>query len=187
MNLGEAKEKVYKLLDEHSSGGEIAHDADIEMKMADFFDIAQKKCAQVERLTGVMTLRRKAGRTEFPMPDGFDGLVAVWRDGETTNRYRWKNGKLVVPESDTAEIQVEYFKTPETINGDTADDEEFEVSEFAAQLLPFYVCAQNLFPDLMIDYRPYLLEWEKGLQELERRQAERGGGIRFVNTFYRRG
>ena len=169
MTLGEGKEKVYKLLDEHSSGGEVAHDADIEMKMADFFDIAQKKCAQVERLTGVMTLRRKPGRTEFPMPDGFDGLVAVWRDGETTNRYRWKNGKLVVPESDTA------------------DDEEFEVSEFAAQLLPFYVCAQNLFPDLMIDYRPYLLEWEKGLQELERRQAERGGGIRFVNTFYRRG
>ena len=45
MTLGEGKEKVYKLLDEHSSGGEVAHDADIEMKMADFFDIAQKKCA----------------------------------------------------------------------------------------------------------------------------------------------
>ena len=42
MTLGEGKDKVYMLLDEHSAGGEVEHDEDIELKMAYFFDIGQK-------------------------------------------------------------------------------------------------------------------------------------------------
>ncbi len=185
MTFGEGKEKVFKLLDEWSSGGEVATDADIEQKMAAFFDIAQKKAAQVEKLTGLVQIKRKQGKTEYSMPADFSGVVSVWRNGAQTNRFCWKAGKIVIPESETGTIEVEYFRVPETINEKTEDDAEFEVSEFAAQLLPFYVAAQNLFPDLMINYQPYLVEWEKGLQELERRQAERAGRVRFQNTFYR--
>lgn len=185
MTFGEGKEKVFKLLDEWSSGGEIAIDADIELKMAAFFDIAQKKAAQVEKITGVTRINRKPGKTEYSMPEDFAGVAAVWADGKTTNRFRWKAGKLVIPESSAANVEVEYFRVPETITENTSDETEFEVSEFAAQLLPFYVAAQNLFPDLMINYQPYLVEWEKGLQELERRQGERSGGICFRNEFYR--
>lgn len=185
MTLGEGKQKVYMLLDEWSSGGEITKDPDIELKMIPFFDTAQKRVAKVERLVKVMSVKRKEGKTEYSMPGDFAGLVAVWRDGEPTRRYRWKAGKLVIPESDTAAVEVEYYRTPETISEDAGDDYDFEVSDEAAELLPFYVATQNLFPDLMIDYTPYLLEWEKMLQELEKKQAERGGGLRFVNTFYR--
>lgn len=185
MTLGEGKQKVYMLLDEWSSGGELTKDPDIELKMIPFFDTAQKRVAKVERISKVLKLTRREGKTDYPMPQDFAGLVAVWRNGEPTRRYRWKAGKLVIPESDAGVVEVEYYRTPETIPENPGDDYEFEVSDEAAELLPFYVACQNLFPDLMIDYTPYLLEWEKMLQELKEKQAERGGGLRFVNTFYR--
>ena len=34
MTLGEGKKKVYELLDEYSSGGELTEDKDIELKLA---------------------------------------------------------------------------------------------------------------------------------------------------------
>ena len=49
MLLREAKDKVYMLLDEHSAGGEVEHDEDIELKMTRFFDTAQKQLAQIEK------------------------------------------------------------------------------------------------------------------------------------------
>ena len=53
MTLGEAKNKVYMLLDEHSAGGEIEHDEDIEKKMTAFFDMAQKTLAQIRKVRGM--------------------------------------------------------------------------------------------------------------------------------------
>ena len=38
------------LLDEYSSGGALTRDADIEAKMADFFDIAQKNAAEIKKI-----------------------------------------------------------------------------------------------------------------------------------------
>lgn len=183
MNLGEGKRKVYELLDEYSSGGEITQDPDIELKMADFFDIAQKRVAQICRITAVRTITRKTGTTEYAMPESFAALRRVWRDGKPTKRYRWKHGRILIPEDDAAQvIEVEYFKTPETIAGDAPDDTEFEVSEAAAQCMPFYVAAQHLFPDLTVDYGVYLSEWNNLLRELA--EMESGGGSGFVNTFY---
>ena len=50
MTLGEGKRKVLMLLDEYSSGGELTVDEDIEKKMADFFDTAQKDMASFKRI-----------------------------------------------------------------------------------------------------------------------------------------
>lgn len=68
MTLGEGKKKVYELLDEYSSGGELTEDKDIELKLADFFDIAQKRVAMVKRIVAVKTINRTAGKTEYSMP-----------------------------------------------------------------------------------------------------------------------
>ena len=62
MTLGEAKNKVYMLLDEHSTGGEIEHDRDLELKMVYFFDIAQKMLAQVRKIPRWKTVRPADGR-----------------------------------------------------------------------------------------------------------------------------
>ena len=122
MTLGEGKKKVYELLDEYSSGGELTEDKDIELKLADFFDIAQKRVAMVKRIVAVKTINRTAGKTEYSMPGNFGGLYRVWRDGKVTGKYRWKGSKIVIPERDAAgTIEVEYFKIPETIGAETTD------------------------------------------------------------------
>ena len=51
MTLEEGERRVYMLLDEYSSGGALTRDADIEAKMADFFDIAQKQAADIRKTT----------------------------------------------------------------------------------------------------------------------------------------
>ena len=50
MTLDDGKRKVLMLLDEFSSGGELTEDADINNKMADFVDIAQKEMAGYKKI-----------------------------------------------------------------------------------------------------------------------------------------
>lgn len=188
MTLGEGKKKVYELLDEYSSGGEITVDDDIELKLADFFDMAQKRVAQVKRILAIKEIKRRDGVTEYAMPSGFGSLYRVWRDGQVTNRYRWKQGKIVIPEDDSAaKIEIEYFKIPDTINADMDDETEFEVDEDAAQAMPYYVAAQHLFPDLVVDYGAYMQEFNSILASLDTRIPGSSGGGGLQNTFFRGG
>ena len=82
MTLGEAKDKVYMLLDEHSAGGVIEHDEDLELKMAYFFDIAQKLLAQVKKIVRCRTVVPVPGRVEYAMPADFRSVFRIWRDGK---------------------------------------------------------------------------------------------------------
>ena len=154
MTLGEAKDKVYMLLDEHSAGGEVEHDEDIELKMVRFFDMAQKELSKIKKILKSKKITADAGRTEYSMPSDFRQLYRIWKDDKpATNRYRWRGGKLVIPERDAGSvITVEYFAEPETIGENAADDYEFELDEDACGCLPFYVAAQQLLPDLVMDY-----------------------------------
>ena len=154
MTLGEAKNKVYMLLDEYSTGGEIEHDRDMELKMVYFFDIAQKMLAQVRKIPRAKTIRPFGGREEYPMPADFRSVCRIWRDGRiATGRYHWRRGRLVVPPGDGAkEILVEYFAYPPNIPPDAADDYEFALAEDAAECMPYFVAAQHLLPDLVLDY-----------------------------------
>lgn len=182
MTLGDGKRKVYMLLEEYSSGGEITKDEDIEAKMADFFDMAQKDMAEVRRIEKLHTVEREDNVTDYAMPADFMALKAVWADGKRTRRLSWRAGKLIIPETERAEISVEYFAVPETIGPTTPDSYEFEIGEDAAQALPFYVAAQQLISDLVIDYSA---PW--GIYRLRKQEIEQqgNGGTRLVNTFYR--
>lgn len=184
MTFGQGKKKVYELLDEYSSGGEVLIDEDIEKKMLDFFDTAQKLISKVAPIFAVKTIKRKAGQTLYPMPSGFQKLVRVYKDGSPSRRYRFIAGKLRIPESDTSEIMIEYQKLPDTLEDSLSDDNEFEVDEEACEAMPYYVAAQCLLADLMIDYRPYLEEWEKRRQELHDRGSI-SGPVTVRQSFYR--
>ena len=140
----------------------------------------------VKRIVAVKTINRTAGKTEYSMPGNFGGLYRVWRDGKVTGKYQWKGRKIVIPERDTAgTIEVEYFKIPETINAETTDDTEFEVEEDAAQAMPFFVAAQHLFPDLVVDYSAYMNQFERMLQSLDTRIPGNASGGGVTNSFYR--
>ena len=185
MTLGEAKEKVYMLLDEHSAGGEVEHDEDIELKMVRFFDIAQKTLSQIKKILKTKKITAQSGKEEYAMPGDFRQVYRIWRDGKTvTNRYRWRGGKLLVPERDAgSEFVIEYFANPETIPADADDEYEFEIAEDACECMPYYVAAQQLLPDLVMDYGSLLNMYNMSVGLLD--TSLPGENQRLTQAFYR--
>ena len=169
MTLGEGKDKVYMLLDEHSAGGEIEHDEDIELKMAYFFDIGQKVLAQTVPVISMYMFTANGEQTEYTMPSDFRKVYRIYRDGKNvTGRYRWHNRALVVPLSDEGcTFTIDYLAIPGSIDKDTEDDYKFEIPDDAAQCLPYFVCAQNLLPDLVMDYSVYLQMYNLMVSQLD--------------------
>jgi len=187
VTLGEAKEKVYMLLDEHSTGGEVEHDADVEMKMVRFFDMAQKQLSQIKKILKVRKITPQAGKTTYPMPADFRAVYRIWRDGKAvTSRYRWMGGKtLIIPEREAGQlITVEYIANPDTIEPDADDDYEFEIAEDAAECMPYYVAAQHLLPDLVMNYEGMLQMYNHAVSLLD--TSVPGENVRVINTVFRR-
>ena len=183
MTLGDGKRKVYMLMDEYSSGGAVTKDADIEAKMADFFDIAQKQAAEIKKIRRMHTVERVAGQTVYPMPKDFLKLVRVWKGDVVTKAFRWKGGNIIIPESERALIEIEYFAIPTTIRRETPDEYEFEVGEDVAKALPYFVASQQLIADLVMDYGALYAIYQNMLGTLD---ISATGGYSLVNSFYRR-
>lgn len=185
MTLGEGKEKVYMLLDEHSAGGEVEHDEDIELKMTRFFDTAQKQLSQIKKILKVKKITAASDKTEYAMPSDFRSLYRIWRDGASvTNRYRWRGGKLIIPERDAGRsFAVEYFANPATIPEDADDSYEFEIEEDACECMPFFVAAQQLLPDLVMDYGSMLSMYSQAVGLLDTRIP--GDNNRINQAFFR--
>ena len=178
MTLEEGKRKVYMLLDEYSSGGAITPDADIEAKMADFFDTAQKLVTAIKPIRRVAEIVRTEGQTEYALPADCRKLVCIRRGGKRTRRYAWHGTKLVIPAGETETVEAEYFAWPETLGPDTPDSYVFEAAEDAAQACCFYVASQQLISDLVLDYTALRNEWLSALQLLTPENPEGCYGMR---------
>lgn len=150
MNLGDGKRKVLMLLDEFSSGGEITADVDISNKMNDFFDMAQKEMANYKKIIRKVDIEFN-GSEYADLPEDFVDYFRIWKDGKLTDLYPVIGGQMYA-KGQKGTILVEYFAMPQTIDADTPDTYEFEVTEDAANCLPFYVAAQQLITDLVVDY-----------------------------------
>jgi len=185
VTLGEGKEKVYMLLDEHSTGGTVEHDPDVELKMVRFFDTAQKMLSQIRKIVKTRRILPEKGKTEYLMPPDFRSVYRIWADGRAaTNRYHWRRGRLIVPSGDrTGEILVEYYAYPGDIPPDAGDDYEFEIAPDAAECMPFYVAAQHLLPDLVLDYGVMLRMYEQAVRLLG--DARPGEELRLSQRLYR--
>lgn len=150
MTLGEAKRKVLMLLDEYSIGGEVSADADVDAKMNDFFDIAQRDAAAWQPIVRRMELSLDgSGSTE--LPDDVSRVIRVRKNGVRVLGYEVVDGRLIYPEGDRSLLTLDYIARPEAITPDTPDDYEFEVSDEAANCLPFFVAAQDIVDDLVVD------------------------------------
>lgn len=169
MTLGEGKEKVYKLIDEYSSSGAVTRDEDIEKKMAAFFDIAQKDVAKKQRIIKSVTLPvvDENGKESWEMPKDFLAPLRYWLNGRITRRSYLFHKRELVAVGDEKELEVEYFAIPETIDGNTPDTHEFEVGEDGAQAMCYYVAAQQLYLDQMVDYTIFYQEYLRHLATLD--------------------
>ncbi|MBR0311972.1 MAG: hypothetical protein IJQ98_06225 [Oscillospiraceae bacterium] len=151
MTLGEAKRKVLMLLDEYSSGGEVGADADVDAKMNDFFDLAQRDAAAWQPIVRRASLLLD-GTGSMALPGDVSRVIRVRKNGVRVSGYEVVDGSLVYPEGDRSLLTLDYIARPEAITPDTPDDYEFEVSDEAANCLPFFVAAQQLIADLVVDY-----------------------------------
>ena len=186
MTLGEAKSKVYMLLDEHSAGGQVEHDPDIEAKMALFFDMAQKEVAKVSRILRSRRIQILPGKTEYRLPEDFQDLYRLWENGRSvTGRFRFRGGRLLTrPEDAGRELLLEYYAIPETITADTPDDYQFQLREDACNAMPYYVAAQQLLPDLVMDYTGMLRMYQLALAGLS--SGLPGESVRTAQRLFRR-
>lgn len=154
MTLGEGKQKVLKLLDEYSTAGTITTDEDINLKMAQFFDIAQRDMAVWQPI-----LRRKivslTGSGSDPLPEDVSQVLYFSINGSRTSKYEVVNEQIGYTEGDTSAISVHYIASPAEITSETKDDYEFEISNEAANCMPFFVAAQQMVPDLVVDYSKF--------------------------------
>ena len=155
MTLGEGKRKVLMLLDEYSNGGAITKDADMDKKMADFFDAAQKEMAGHKRIVRSVELVPDGSGRGCALPQDCQKVFCVWKDGRPVNGPVVVAGRLLTRGADRAPLLVEYFARPQTIGPETPDEHEFEVDEDAANCLPYFVAAQHLLPDLVVDYSAF--------------------------------
>ena len=78
---------------------------------------------------------------------------------------------------------MEYFAIPETIPAEAGDDYEFELPEDACACLPYYVAAQQLLPDLVMDYGAMLTMYQLAVANLS--SGVPGGPGRLQQSFYR--
>ena len=176
MTLGEGKRKVLMLLDEYSAGGQITKDEDSDKKMADFFDMAQKDMANHKRIIRSVEITPDGSGRGYDLPDDFQQICRVWRAGRLAGCFPVVAGKLLTRHGDVAELVVEYYARPETIKKDTTDEYQFEVDEDAANCLPYFVAAQHLIPDLVLDYSAFLNMYLTMKAALDVSLPDAGGG-----------
>ena len=170
------------LMDEYSSGGVKSTDKDIDLRMVDFFNAAQSNVTEFQPIVREFTPEVPEGAdgvAECKVPEDFKKVLRVWRDGRMTKRYRWKQGAVLIPADEVRLVLVEYIARPAVIPQDAADSYEFEVSEEAAKCMPFFVAAQQLLVDMVVDYKPLLEIYDRMLAALEKNiPAPGGGGVR---------
>ena len=183
MTLEQGKRKVLMLLDEYSSGGEIAVDEDISAKMNDFFDIAQKDVAIWQPI-----VRRAAfqldGTGSMSLPPDVSRVLRIRKNGARTSKYEVIDGTILYDEGDKSMLTIDYCAVPETITPETDDSYEFEVGDEAANCLPFFVAAQQLIPDLVVDYGAFYNLYLQMRGMLSRTTSTAGGSMR--QSLYRR-
>ena len=157
---------------------------DIELKMARFFDISQKQLSLIKKIQKAKKITPQSGKTEYAMPSDFRELFRIWRDGvNVTNRYPWINRKLIIPERDVGKnFIVEYFANPEDIPADADDSYEFEIAPDACECMPYYVAAQQLLPDLVMDYSSMLNMYSQAVGLLD--TSIPGQQMRVTNRLY---
>ena len=189
MTLGDAKRRVLMLLDEYSSGGTVTEDRDIMNKMADFFDIAQKEISGYQKIIREKEYILTPGEGDFvyyDLPENFVKTFRVWKSRKVIAGYPIISNKLAIPSDEHGKITLEYFARPQTITPETPDNYEFEVSEEAANCLPFYVAAQQLMADLVVDYSSFWSMYLNMRAALDTSLPSSGGGGFVAQCLYRR-
>lgn len=151
MTLGEGKRKALMLLDEYSLDGVLTVDADVNARMNDFFDMAQRDVAAWQPIVRRARLTLD-GTGDMALPSDVQRAVRIRRGGKSAPDCEAVDGRLLFRRGDTSTVTLDYIAAARPITPETPDDYVFEVSADAANCLPYFVAAQQLVADLVVDY-----------------------------------
>ena len=181
MTLGDGKRKVLMLLDEYSSGGALTVDSDINHKMADFFDMAQKDVAKIKPVyrQESFVLEQEDREQTVSLPGDCAAAFRLWKNGAVVPMPAVRGKFLVFPAGAAGDFVLEYKAVPKTIGAETPDEYVFEVDEAAADCMPFYVASMQLIPDLVVDYGGFWSIYQNMLAMLDTKEPSSGSiGVR---------
>lgn len=179
MTLKEMKKKVLSLIEELNPNSELlTDDPDISAKMNHVISQIQTELARVKKVLATST-------EEVTSEEAFDlntldqfyqlkTLRFVNATGEECG-YEVMDNLILFEEDGTAAFF--YYKYPETIQENTKDSHELEISLDALEIMPYGVAADLLKSDVSTNYgKIYADRYESMLQRLDMRYAA-GGNI----------
>lgn len=153
MKFGEAKDLIWKILDEHSSGGAVEHDPDLALRMAAALNSQLISLATVRRIrrTYEPTYHQSEEAVIVPMPGDFFEPLRLWADGSPIARGTWQGNSLVLQPGESRSITVEYYAYPPTVSDQTPDGTELELDEDAAACACYWTAAALSLADPVVD------------------------------------
>ncbi|MBQ6914572.1 MAG: hypothetical protein IJQ65_02550 [Kiritimatiellae bacterium] len=176
MTLGEGKRKALMLLDAYSLDGVSIDDADLSARMNDLFDMAQRDVSAWQPIVRRLSLTLD-GTGSMALPADVQRVLRVRRNGKNAADCEAVDGKLLFRRGDTSAVTLDYIAAAQAITPETPDDYVFEVGADAANCLPFFVAAQQLVADLVVDYGAFYNIYLQ-MRALLPRSALSGGAVR---------
>lgn len=173
MTLEDVKRKTAILLDEYDAE-QIT--PDIEYKIPDLADTAQKLVAARQPIVKTVEITPEPGTVIYKMPDDFEYCLHLWSGGKETTR-RWIGNFIQTAST----VTVEYSAAPTTITNETGDDYVLEVSETAAQAIPYYVAGNLLLTDMVNSPNNLIQLWNQMLAQI---RSVQGGGQKRVKRVW---
>lgn len=146
MNLGEAKIKAIKHINEYSTNGSVTsagQNADYTNRFAVHANDAQMEIADKIGIEASYTFSQTAsseeGYEKYPLPDDFKEFLRLNRSDEPFTAFRIENKNILLRKAVEGDFELLYYKNPAEIKDDTPDDHTFEIDAQYHSLIPYYM------------------------------------------------
>lgn len=174
MTLLEMKKKILRLIEEISDAN-LTDDPDIREKINDVINQVQFELARMKKIPAKAVIEvtedtRETDLNTLPLFYQLERIVFRSKDGKEL-RAEVFGPFILFPAEGTATVY--YYKYPERITRETADEEYvFTLSEDALEILPYGVAADLLKSDVSAEYGAvYGQRYETMLQRLDPRYS----------------
>lgn len=168
MTLLDVKKKVLQLIEEiDDTQASLTSDPDIASKLNSVINAVMFELARMKKIPASKVESVTVGDLfDMNTLDNFYQLRLLRFEGE----YEIIDNLVVF--KDNGEATFIYYKYPEAITDETADDYEFELSQDALEILPYGVAGDLLKSDVSTEYGAiYSQRYETMLQRLDPRYS----------------
>jgi hypothetical protein len=166
MNLGEMKKKVLSLIEEiDTTKTSLTNDPDIEAKLPHVINQIQNELARMKKINA----RTSKGVEEGEVLD-LTTLDKFYQLNVIISSVDYNSVEQFITFLDDGVADIYYYKYPTTIDENTEDSFEFELSQDALEILPYGVAADLLKSDVSNGYgQIYAQRYREMLQTLDPR------------------